>query len=34
FCAKYDQTAFDADYRSEPLEHFEPIVRALLSSGG
>ncbi len=33
FCAKYDQTAFDADYRSEPLEHFEPIVRALLSSG-
>jgi predicted HD phosphohydrolase len=34
FCAKYDQTAFDADYRSEPLEHFERIVRALLSSGG
>lgn len=31
FCAKYDQTAFDADYRSEPLEHFEPIVRALLA---
>lgn len=30
FCEKYDQTAFDADYRSEPLEHFEPIVRALL----
>ncbi|MDQ6782955.1 MAG: HD domain-containing protein [Actinomycetota bacterium] len=30
FCAKYDQTAFDADYRSEPLEHFEPIVRSLL----
>ncbi|MGI8753560.1 MAG: HD domain-containing protein [Acidimicrobiales bacterium] len=33
FCAKYDQTAFDADYRSEPLEHFEPIVRAFLTSG-
>lgn len=30
FCAKYDQTAFDADYRSEPLEHFEPLVRARL----
>jgi predicted HD phosphohydrolase len=34
FCAKYDQTAFDADYRSEPLEHFEPIVRALLGPRG
>jgi len=30
FCAKYDQTAFDADYRSEPLEHFEPLVRSTL----
>ena len=30
FCAKYDQTAFDADYKSEPLEHFEPLVRAKL----
>jgi predicted HD phosphohydrolase len=30
FCARYDQTAFDADYRSEPLEHFEPLVRARL----
>ena len=28
FCAKYDQVAFDADYKSEPLEHFEPLVRA------
>ena len=28
FCAKYDQTAFDPDYRSEPLEHFVPLVRA------
>ena len=27
FCAKYDSTAFDPDYRSEPLEHFEPLVR-------
>jgi len=31
FCAKYDEVAFDAGYRSEPLEHFEPMVRALLS---
>ena len=30
FCAKYDQTAFDVDYQSEPLEHFEPLVRAKL----
>ncbi len=27
FCAKYDQTAFDPDYRSEPLAHFEPMIR-------
>ena len=30
FCAKYDQTAFDADYRSNPLEHYEPLVRQIL----
>ncbi|MHB1535015.1 MAG: HD domain-containing protein [Acidimicrobiales bacterium] len=30
FCAKYDEVAFDDAYRSEPLEHFEPLVRALL----
>jgi predicted HD phosphohydrolase len=27
FCAEYDQVAFDASYRSEPLEHFEPLIR-------
>ena len=32
FCAVYDQTAFDADYASEPLEHFEPLVRDILRS--
>jgi predicted HD phosphohydrolase len=32
FCAKYDQVAFDSDYRSEPLEHFEPLVRARLAT--
>jgi predicted HD phosphohydrolase len=30
FCAKYDQVAFDVDYPSEPLEHFEPLVRQAL----
>ena len=27
FCAKYDQAAFDPDYVSAPLEHFEPLIR-------
>jgi predicted HD phosphohydrolase len=31
FCALYDQTAFDASYNSEPLEHFEPLVRQFLT---
>ena len=31
FCAKYDEVAFDCDYKSEPLEHFEPLVRAFLA---
>ena len=31
FCAKYDQTAFDADYKSEPLEHYEPLIRQFLT---
>jgi len=30
FCAKYDQTAFDADYVSNPLEHYEPLIRDVL----
>lgn len=30
FCAKYDSLAFDSDYKSEPLEHFAPLVRAKL----
>ena len=32
FCAKYDQTAFDPDYRSNPLEHYEPLIRDTLRS--
>ncbi|MTD54009.1 HD domain-containing protein [Amycolatopsis pithecellobii] len=31
FCAKYDDPSFDGDYRSSPLEHFEPLVRSLLA---
>ena len=30
FCAKYDQVAFDSSYKSEPLEHFEPLIRQFL----
>ncbi len=31
FCAKYDQTAFDPDYKSEPLEHYKPLIREFFS---
>jgi predicted HD phosphohydrolase len=34
FCAKYDQTAFDPDYVSAPLEHFEPLIRKFLVPHG
>jgi predicted HD phosphohydrolase len=27
FCAKYDQVAFDSEYRSAPLDYYEPLVR-------
>ena len=30
FCAKYDQTAFDPDYVSAPLEHYKPLIRQFL----
>ncbi len=30
FCALYDQTAFDASYLSNPLEHYEPLIRQFL----
>lgn len=32
FCALYDQTAFDATYSSNPLEHYEPLVRQFLKA--
>jgi predicted HD phosphohydrolase len=31
FCERWDQSAFDPDYRYEPLEHFEPLVREIFS---
>lgn len=31
FCALYDQTAFDADYDTAPIELFEPMVRSLFA---
>lgn len=31
FCEKYDQAAFDPDYKSEPLDFFEPMVRRVMS---
>ena len=30
FCAKYDQTAFDPNYISAPLSHYEPLIRQYL----
>ncbi|MEM7311484.1 MAG: HD domain-containing protein [Planctomycetota bacterium] len=31
FCERWDQCSFDPDYRDEPIEHFEPLVRACLT---
>ena len=31
FCEKYDQSAFDPDYASEPLSFFEPMVRRVFA---
>ena len=31
FCEKYDQGCFDPNYKSLPLEHFEPMVRKIFS---
>jgi len=31
FCERWDQCAFDPDYPSLPLEHFEPMVRRLFA---
>ena len=31
FCTNWDQPSFDPNFSSKPLEHFEPMVRALFS---
>lgn len=31
FCERYDQAAFDPDYPTPPLEHFEPVLRRVFS---
>ena len=33
FADEWDQTAFDPDYDTLPLEHFEPLVRQKFASG-
>jgi len=31
FCRDWDQMAFDPDYESKPLSHFEPVLRQIFS---
>ena len=31
FCEKWDQTAFDPDYDTLPIEHFESMVEVVLN---
>ena len=31
FCERWDQAAFDPDYPTQSLEHFEPLVRRIFS---
>ena len=31
FCLRWDQASFDPGYRSEPIEHFEPMLRAVFA---
>ena len=32
FCEKWDQTSFDPDYPTQPLEYFEPMVRKVFKA--
>ena len=34
FCAKYDGPAFDSDYVSAPLSHFEPLIHDMFKPKG
>ena len=31
FCERWDQSSFDPDYDTLPIEHFEPMVRAVFA---
>ena len=31
FCENWDQKSFDPDYKSFPIEHFEPMVRRVFT---
>ena len=31
FSSEWDQRAFDPDFKTPPLEHYEPIVREIFS---
>lgn len=31
FCERWDQSSFDPDFATKPLEHFEPLVREVFS---
>ena len=31
FCEAWDQASFDPDYPTQPLEHFEPMVRRIFT---
>lgn len=33
FCARYDMLAFDPEYPTPPLSHYEPLLRGVFSSG-
>jgi predicted HD phosphohydrolase len=32
FCADFDQTSFDPDYPTPPLEYFEPLVHSIMKT--
>lgn len=32
FCAEFDSPAFDPSYDTPPLEHYEPLIRSLMTS--
>ena len=31
FCAKWDQTSFDPDFKAKPLEYFVPLIHRLFA---